>query len=229
MYDVVAEYIRISYTNGSIGQTSFRLQTIFHSNATSTRNAVPIVPDPILLDAFGRLRISEPVTLFEHKNTHVSNAVCFDQNIIGTANAVRNSNDSTVVLSTLANGDSVTRQSRRYITYQPGKSLLVMMTGVLNARSGGNQSGTVAEIGYFDDSNGVFFRYSDSTLEIIKRSSVTGSVVDTNVDQVDWNLDKLDGTGNSGVTLQADKAQIFVFDFEWLGVGRVRVGIAIGG
>jgi hypothetical protein len=53
--------------------------------------------------------------------------------------------------------------------------------------------------------------------------------VDTRVAQDDWNGDKLDGTGDSGYTLDLTKAQIFWEDFEWLGVGSVRCGFVING
>ena len=49
------------------------------------------------------------------------------------------------------------------------------------------------------------------------------------VNQADWNGDKLDGTGTSGITLDTSKAQILWIDFEWLGVGSVRCGFIING
>jgi len=49
------------------------------------------------------------------------------------------------------------------------------------------------------------------------------------VAQANWNLDKLDGTGASGLTLDFTKNQIFIIDFQWLGVGRVRVGFEYRG
>jgi len=58
---------------------------------------------------------------------------------------------------------------------------------------------------------------------------VSGSVIDTVVLRSDWNGDKLDGTGASGLTLDITKAQIFWMDIEWLGVGSVRTGFIING
>ena len=49
------------------------------------------------------------------------------------------------------------------------------------------------------------------------------------VNQADWNGDKLDGNGASGITLDTSKAQILFMDFEWLGVGSVRCGFVING
>jgi hypothetical protein len=53
--------------------------------------------------------------------------------------------------------------------------------------------------------------------------------VDNAVAQADWNLDKLDGDGPSGHTIDVTKDQIFIIDLQWLGTGRVRVGFIISG
>jgi len=45
------------------------------------------------------------------------------------------------------------------------------------------------------------------------------------VSQTALNLDKLDGPGSSGFNIDLDKTQIWVIDFEWLGVGKSRFGI----
>jgi len=49
------------------------------------------------------------------------------------------------------------------------------------------------------------------------------------VEQADWNLDPLDGSGPSGLNLDVTKSQIMLMDLQFLGMGRVRVGFDIGG
>jgi hypothetical protein len=98
------------------------------------------------------------------------------------------------------------------------------MTGVIGAIS----SASARRIGYFDDKNGLFFECSDD-LYVVERTDVSGSVVDNKTARGSWNLDPLDGSGPSGITLHPDRAQIFVIDFQWLGVGRVRYGFSIDG
>jgi hypothetical protein len=49
------------------------------------------------------------------------------------------------------------------------------------------------------------------------------------VTQSNWNGDKFDGTGDSGVTIDVTKGNIFWLDVEWLGVGDVRTGFFIDG
>jgi hypothetical protein len=53
--------------------------------------------------------------------------------------------------------------------------------------------------------------------------------VDDEVAQSSWNIDTMDGTGPSGITLDFTKAQIFAIEFEWLGVGSVWYGFVVNG
>jgi hypothetical protein len=93
-----------------------------------------------------------------------------------------------------------------------------------------NSANLTQRVGYFNTQNGVFFQKIDGTVSFVLRSYVTGSASDARtVNQANWNGDKLDGTGPSGYTLDASKAQILWMDFEWLGVGSVRCGFVIDG
>lgn len=77
-------------------------------------------------------------------------------------------------------------------------------------------------MGFFNDANGVMLRASGNTLQFVIRSSTSGSVSETVVNQSDWNINTLPA-------LNFAKAQIFTADIEWLGVGRVRTGFVIDG
>jgi hypothetical protein len=128
------------------------------------------------------------------------------------------------------------RQTKRRFNYQPGKGQLIFMTGKLGAGA----AGITREIGYGDDANGLFFRLADSTLSVVRRSSASGQVVEEVVPQSAWNINKADGSGFSGtqwnptyeqsltaLKINTAMEQIFVIDFEWLGVGGVRFGFVI--
>ena len=85
-------------------------------------------------------------------------------------------------------------------------------------------------IGYFGAENGLYLEQEGtSEPKFVKRSSVTGSLVNTEISQSNWNVDPLDGNGPSGLTLDLAKVQIIWFDFEWLGSGTVRCGFIING
>jgi hypothetical protein len=85
------------------------------------------------------------------------------------------------------------------------------------------------KIGAFDANNGIFFTADGTTLKIVRRTYTSGTSADNEVSQSSWSGDKLDGTGASGYTLDITKSNILFMDFEWLGVGSVRVGFVIDG
>lgn len=177
------------------------------------------------LDAFGRARFSQPYTLFDSQNRYAQNGY-FDTELTGSGTSTYVANESTVEMeTTTASGDKVIAQTKRSFAYQPGKSLLVLNTFVMSAA----QEELRMRIGYFNAQNGVFFQRTGSTLSVVRRTYVTGAAIDTVVNQADWNGDKLDGTGDSGFTVDVTKTQIFWQDFEWLGVGSVRCGFVING
>jgi hypothetical protein len=91
------------------------------------------------------------------------------------------------------------------------------------------KTGLRQRVGYFGASNGMYLELDGTTLSFVERSSSTGSLVETRVAKANWNVDKLDGTGPSGLTLDITKAQILWKDIEWLGLGTVRLGFVING
>lgn len=177
------------------------------------------------IDAFGRARSSAPYTLFDSQNRYAKNDY-FSETTATGGTVTYDANSSTVSLNvTASSGSEVVRQTYRSFSYQPGKSLLVMNTFVMPTASANQR----IRIGYFNTQNGVFIERDGSDVYITRRTYVTGTAVDNRVAQADWNGDKLDGTGDSGFTLDLTKAQIFWEDFEWLGVGAVRCGFVIDG
>jgi hypothetical protein len=186
------------------------------------------------VDAFGRLRVSNPVTLFDSQNRYKLNEKFFS-NLIGTGTAVNyiQAQSSANLFVTSNVNDFVARESKYVFNYQPGKSLLTMCTFVMNPA----KSGLVQRVGYFGIENGYYIQLGSNTspttlfsnVYIVERSNVLGTVSETLVAQQNWNGDKLDGTGASGLSLDITKSQIFYTDIEWLGVGSVRTGIVIDG
>lgn len=180
------------------------------------------------LDAFFRLRVSNPETLFDSKLI-LDNAPLFwdDQQISGTATSTHSINTASVALGVNAStaGRRV-RQTFQRFNYQSGKSQIAMITFVLNKTGGG--TGITRRVGLYDDNNGIFLEDAAGTYNLVVRSYTGGSASDTNkVAQSAWNYDKMNGTGPSGLTIDFSKSQIMFIDYEWLGVGSVFVGFMI--
>lgn len=177
-------------------------------------------------DAFGRLRTSTPFTFFDSQNRYGKD-VQFSESLAGSATCTHLANESSVAMTvTTASGDEVIRQSKRVFPYQPGKSLMIMTTFAMAA----SETGLRQRVGYFNANNGIFLQQNDGVLSLVIRTYTGGSASDARlVAQADWNGDKLNGSGASGITLDPTKTQIFFIDLEWLGVGTVRCGFVIDG
>lgn len=189
--------------------------------------AVTIADGPSV-DAFQRLRVSEPFTHFDSQLQYDDQPIFWQTITSGTATATHLPNESSVRLRIATANDLVIRQTYRYHRYQPGKSQRILMTGVMD--SSGN---VVRRMGYFDIQNGIFLETNGTNVSMVLRSFISGVAIETRVTQGNWNLDKLDGSGGnnnkSGITLNISMSQIFVLDLEWLAVGRVRVGFNVNG
>ena len=177
------------------------------------------------VDAFGRLRVSNPFTLFDSSHRFADNGL-WATSTTTSGTATFNANQGLVDLAvTSSSGSEVVRETIKVFSYQPGKSLLVLSTFVMNAA----KTNLKQRVGYYGAANGYYLQLNNSTLSLVERTSVSGALVETTVNQSSWNVDKLDGTGVSGVTLDITKAQILFMDLEWLGVGTVRIGFVIDG
>jgi hypothetical protein len=188
--------------------------------------SLPLVSGEPGVDAFGRVRTSEPYSLFEQTFRRTAPLSIWDLSTSTGGTITHDANLVSMLLNTTTDSGSRSyMQSRVRVRYSPGKSQLFLFTGNLKA----GVSNVRRRGGLFDESNGPFFQQIGATLSVGLRSSVSGSAVDTIINQSSWNIDKLDGTGSSGLTLDITKQQIFCLDFQWLGSGRVRFGFQIGG
>jgi len=195
------------------------------SSAYSIVNSEVSYKNSPSIDAFGRLRVSSPFTLFDSSHRFADNGL-WATSTATSGTATFNANQGLVELAvTSASGSEVVRETNKVFAYQPGKSLLVLSTFVMNT----GKTGLRQRVGYYGAQNGLYLQLNNSTLSFVERSLVTGSVTETVVNQSSWNVDKMDGTGPSGITLDITKAQILFMDIEWLGLGTVRMGFVIDG
>jgi len=200
---------------------------------TNLRRADIQFADSQSIDAFGRLRVGNPVTLFDSKLLFGKNDVVWDEHInnaSGSAASTHTTNRVTMDVGANAN-DRVIRQTKMRFNYLPGKSHAMFITFVL-----GNDSGTIKRLGYFNASttspynatrDGIYLEHDGTNVYIVQ--SRAGTTTNTRIVQSSWNFDTFDGSGPSGKTIDWADAQIMLIDLEWLGVGRVRVAFVIDG
>ena len=177
-------------------------------------------------DAFGRLRVSNPYTLFDTQARYFDHGQ-FANSISGTGNVVYVADQSSYQLNVgSASGDSVLRETLKPFPYQPGKSQLTLNTFCFDTP----KTNLRQRVGLFDASDGVYFENDGTWNYMVIRSGSTG--IEERIRQDSWNTDTLNpsyGNNPSGITLYVDRTQIMFADVEWLGVGTVRVGFVIDG
>jgi len=189
---------------------------------------VTITPsDNQVVNAFGRLRVSNEYTIMANKQIH-DNLPLFwdDQEVSGSGTASfhnPNRSETTISVSATTAGTRV-RQTKRHFNGLPGKSQLILMSGIL----GVSTPGITRRIGAFDENNGFFFEDDGVSIKVVVRSSTSGSPVDTAIARSDWVINQLDDSGDSRVILDFNKLQNFIIDYE-CGSGRVRFGFFING
>lgn len=207
-----------------------RIKMEYGGDGTATEvswfNPIPVDFDSASHDAFGRHRVSSPLTIFEVQHQYNEQPLIWNDATVGGGTVTHLPDESSVRLRVgTASGDQVVRRTKRNFRYLPGKSQLIYLTSNMGAA----KTNVSQRIGYFDDNDGIFFEQTGSGISVVRRTSTSGSVVNNSVPQASWNIDTLDGNGPSGLTIDPSLVQIFVIDLQWLGAGRVRVGVDIGG
>jgi hypothetical protein len=193
-----------------------------------------LTPTGTLTDSFGRLRVSNPFTLFDSTHRFADNGLWATSNTAGNSSYSFSNNQSmiTMTVGTTANAE-VVRETIKVFSYQPGKSLLIMSTFAMNEP----KANVRQRVGYHGAENGIYFENDGTTNYFVLRSNTSGTITETKVAQSTWNVDKFDGTGYSAQAggaehiggLDVSKTNIFWTDVEWLGVGDVRCGFVVDG
>ena len=192
--------------------------------AQSTLRSVSISSDQ--LDAFSNLRTAAPTFVADGQLTYDLQPLLYEQITSGTGAVTHSATNRCANLVAPATGDVAAMQSYEHHRYQAGRAQEVFITFNFNDDTG--TSGLVYSAEYGDGlDNGIGFRLNGLTKELFIRSNTTSG--DETVAQSAWNVDKLDGTGRSGITLDTTKTQILVLSIQALYVGAARMGFDIDG
>lgn len=231
------QVIKLTFTfdsnfDGHIYGNIKKLNSSYISN-TNNSDALSVNFEKTSYDAFGRMRVSNCITLFDAQNKYGKNEKFTEYTNTGTSTF--NSTDSSIDLAVInAQGSIVIRESKAVFPYQPGKSLLVMNSFSFNSTSGNNliqrvgyytNYNTATYISPYNPKNGIYLEASGNIINICKANN--NSL--TKIPQSEWNTYKFQGESPYFTALDLTKTQIFWMDIEWLGVGSVRTGFVING
>lgn len=182
--------------------------------------------DSAAMDAFQRLRVGTPTFVFDAQLTYNLAPLLYEQITNGSGATVTHDATNRTALMTFsstATGGKAYMQTYEHFRYQPGRSQSIFLT--FNFIE--TKANVLKFAGYSDGTNGIELQQNGSTVQF---ALLTGtSHGNETVAQANWSIDKMNGSGPSGITLDLTKVQILVIDFQALYVGRVRVGFDING
>jgi hypothetical protein len=166
-----------------------------------------------------RLKISPYQTVFFNTFQYGKESDVWDERVVGVGTATFNANASNVIMQVGSTaGSKIVRQTKNVMRYIPGRGATLAFAVRLEQP----KVGIRRRFGLFDENNGVYFEDDGGTYSYVIRSSVTGITTETRVYRDDWNGEKFDGNGYSGVTADPTKQQMISINYEWYGAGIVQ-------
>jgi hypothetical protein len=172
-----------------------------------------------------RIKISPFETLFFDTFQFGKETDVWDEAVTSGGSAVHDPTISGVVMQVdNTAGAQVIRQTRNVMRYIPGRSSELSFAIRLETPV----EGVRRRFGLFDENNGFYFEDGgDGNFYCCIRSS-NGPTL-TRIPREQWNGDRLDGQGISGITANPTAQQLVIFDYEWYGAGSVKVKFVIDG
>lgn len=177
------------------------------------------MPDTLPKDAFERIRVGTPTKIWDSQQTYGP-----DTNFLYQATGLVTwlTNEASSLIT--ARGGLAELRTRQYFRYQPAAGHEIFQTF-----SFGTATNAICRVGFFDTDQGYYLSLSNNVAYLVERTKVSGTTVETWIPQSSWNVDKFDGTGPSGITVNWTNTQISVWALQWLGVGAVTHFLDIDG
>jgi hypothetical protein len=249
----VAKYFRVKVVNGSSAQSSIDIQTIYSTDTRitipTTRNNQTITDYSDVINtrsilvgktsggvynnvsteavtnhlevalprtAFGELSTVEITPVIQVNFIYNINTDIVDTTVTGTG-TVTQSNAAAVVSSGTTAGSTAKLSTKRVIKYRPGQGCVIRGTAIFTT----GEAGTEQLFGVGDAVDGLFYGYNGADFGVLHRVNS----VDTWVLQASWNGDKLLGSGDTGMTLDPTKGNVYEIQYQWLGFGMIKFSI----
>ena len=180
-------------------------------------------PDFFPISAFGEPEVVNPFPLVQVDFVYSINNKLGITETYGSGSASKDASNPHLVLQTGAAINSWARyRTRRYLKYRSGQGLVVRYSSMFTAGA----EGSIQVSGAFHIENqsnvptiidGYGFGYNGTTFGILHANNGTL----TWIPKTDFNCDKLDGNGVSGMNLDPTKFNLYQVKYPYLGVGTV--------
>jgi hypothetical protein len=173
-------------------------------------------------DGFSKLKLSQQYMVGYYEFSVEGYSDLFFTDLQNGGSATFTAGEACTVLSTpVTNNAKAEMTTHRYHYYSQGSSAFIILAASCGDTGKANN---VRRWGYYDNERGRYFILDENGIGCGRRSSITGSPIDYVVYQQNWNTDKLDGTGLSGITLDPTKMYLYWMDWAFPAVGT-RFGI----
>ena len=211
--------------SNTIGAAYLNVNSAYVSNS----NPMPVNLMNTRFTSKGELKTSSPEVLFFNTFQYTIETDTWDTSNINGGTAVFSSNISGVVMQVTNQLNSeVIRQTRNVMRYIPGRSAELtyavrLTTPVIGIRR---------RFGLFNGDDGFYFEDNGGDYACVfinSNGNDNGTPYIERVSRNDWNGDKLDGYGESGVNADAEAQHIVTFEYEWYGAGQIIFKFIING
>ena len=172
----------------------------------------PITADVGDYTSKGRLKVSNPEVIFFNTFQYGIETDVWDTSTANGGSATFDSTISAVDMAVTGTLNSeVIRQTLNVQRYSPGRSSELVFAVRLETPAAGIRR----RLGLFDGADGVYFEDNGGDYACVIINSDGATPTTTRIARANWNGDKLDGTGESGIIADATKQQIICIDYEW--------------
>ena len=184
------------------------------------------------IDSKGRLKVQTQETIFFNTFQYGKETDVWDEATTNGGTATFDAAYSQIRMAvTSAVGSKVIRQTRNVQRYTPGRSQHISfavrmetpVTGIRRRMGMYNQEGD----GFFFEDCGTVDGAGQPQYACVVVNSGTNTT--ERVYRADWNGDKLDGTGPSGITANPAAQQLVSIEYEWYGSGQIVFMFVIDG
>jgi hypothetical protein len=166
-----------------------------------------------------RLKTAPFQTVFFNTFQYGKETDVWDERIVGVGTATWNQYSSNVIMQVgVTTGSKVIRQTKNVMRYIPGRPATLAFAIRLEQP----QVGIRRRFGLFDDNNGAYFEDDGGTYSYVIRTSTSGITTEIRVGRDEWNGEKFDGNGWTGVIADPTKQQMISISYEWYGAGTVE-------
>ena len=185
------------------------------------------------IDSKGRLKVQTQESIFFNTFQYGKETDVWDESTVNGGSATFNTDQSLVDMSvTSTTGSKIIRQTRQVMRYTSGRQ----NTLTFSVRLTNPTVGVRRRFGLFNGTDGFYFEDS-GTLDanglpeyaVVLTSTASGSLVTERVTRNNWNGDKLDGAGPSGITASPTAQQMISVEYEWYGAGQIVFTFIING